>query len=864
MVVSFTGTCLWSKTNRIKLQLALLLILGFFSISLDLITATSASAAIPNDPQSKDTASWVNFSTINYGGKNFVDPVPGNQGPWIFTYDDDSSPVGSCYSTLSFASNPYANEAGTNATRYLQYQSPTEAGCIPSRNATGTITVGAPDRRLSGLPGDGNQGGGSGAAGRKTDEVVCTIGNALGWIVCPITEGLVQATITLSNILDGLLQVEPLLLTFNSNSTDPRAGTYLVWSQVRNLANLVLVFGFFAIVFSQATSLGLSSYGIKRMLPRLILVSIAINLSYYLCALLIDISNIAGGGIAGLFNAAVRVIPDYQQTTSVGDVVINILASAGLITAGVVVGGATVAAVSGAGAMVAASALFGLVWPVILAMLITTVLAFITAFLVVLFREVALVMLVIISPLAFAAWLLPNTENWFKRWRGLLTGLLIMYPLIMGIVYGSILSYNVLQSTVAVGGGQFDQVVVSIIGLLVVAMPLFSLPFLLKFAGNIGQKIGAVVNNPRKGPFDRMKKNAEERRDAIRANRGAFAAKNFNRNASGLKKAATLYGWSKRRSYTRQQQNQQWKANANIANAQVFAEQIRADQIQAQTAGKDPKFAQSIAGNAAGATGLARVQAAAMETLANEQTAAQKARQQAIDTIGRVFNGDHEAAAGWIRTRGGTSTNAADWAGLNDAQKDLITDIKNSGLTNVADSYNSALRIMAGAGYGTSSDIMRGFELMHDNGADKGSVNEASESIRSTYRSKGRGDLVERHLTTTNPTLRTTVDQFKEYGSQGAFGINWDEVKPESISRHALKIKESRDELITHLSTHTEYTRNLVAGLDNLADQRAKPGLQEALRDAWGGKVRPNGGTYSTNSESIIDELRDDYKLNNS
>ncbi|MCZ6324111.1 hypothetical protein O5165_25825, partial [Escherichia coli] len=39
---------------------------------------------------------------------------------------------------------------------------------------------------------------------------------------------------------------------------------------------------------------GLNNYSIKKMLPRLIVAAILVNLSYYICAIAVDISNILG------------------------------------------------------------------------------------------------------------------------------------------------------------------------------------------------------------------------------------------------------------------------------------------------------------------------------------------------------------------------------------------------------------------------------------------------------------------------------------------------------------------------------------------------------------------------------------------
>ena len=58
---------------------------------------------------------------------------------------------------------------------------------------------------------------------------------------------------------------------------------------------------FLAIIISQLTGFGISNYGIKKMLPRLIIAAILVNLSIYICQIAVDLSNILGYGLrAGL------------------------------------------------------------------------------------------------------------------------------------------------------------------------------------------------------------------------------------------------------------------------------------------------------------------------------------------------------------------------------------------------------------------------------------------------------------------------------------------------------------------------------------------------------------------------------------
>ena len=59
-----------------------------------------------------------------------------------------------------------------------------------------------------------------------------------------------------------------------------------------------------AIVISQITGYGISNYGIKKMLPKILVMAILINLSWYVAVIGVDISNILGKGIFNLFTSA--------------------------------------------------------------------------------------------------------------------------------------------------------------------------------------------------------------------------------------------------------------------------------------------------------------------------------------------------------------------------------------------------------------------------------------------------------------------------------------------------------------------------------------------------------------------------------
>ena len=82
----------------------------------------------------------------------------------------------------------------------------------------------------------------------------------------------------------------------------------------------------------------------------------------------------------------------------------------------------------------------------ILFVAIPVVLAVLGVLLTLMFRQAILIFLLMISPVAFALYCLPNTEKYFKKWWDLLIKTLVVYPVIvilfcmaqvMAIIFGS-------------------------------------------------------------------------------------------------------------------------------------------------------------------------------------------------------------------------------------------------------------------------------------------------------------------------------------------------------------------------------------------------------------------------------------------
>lgn len=334
---------------------------------------------------------------------------------------------------------------------------------------------------------------GTGATGSDSN---CKI-DAIGWIICPVANFMAGIVDAAYGWITDLLKVPPINIT-----TDTSNPTFAAWSIMRNFANVAFVIAFLAIVFSQMTSVGLSNYGIKRMLPRLIVAAILVNASYFICAIAVDISNILGHSFYTLLGGVKEGIPTPKNAgvAATGEGWLGLVGFA-----------------IGAGAAVAGVALLGP--SIILPALIAALLAIVTVFLVLTLRQALIILLIFISPLAFVAYLLPNTESLFKKWLGLFKTLLLMYPII-SIIFGA----SAVASTVVMKSS--PTLAVQVMGALISIIPLALTPIIMRTAGGVLNKFGGMVNNPNKGPFDRMKKGAANirKREQAAMNNKAFNA----------------------------------------------------------------------------------------------------------------------------------------------------------------------------------------------------------------------------------------------------------------------------------------------------------------------------------------------------
>lgn len=327
------------------------------------------------------------------------------------------------------------------------------------------------------------------SSGSTSGESSCEL-DGIGWIICPISKAIAESMDFLYGVVSDFFRVTPLTTTQGS--------LYQMWEVFRNAANVLFVIGFLIIIYGQISGAMLSNYTIKKLLPRLIISAILVNVSYWICAIAVDISNILGYAVADLFTNLrdVAGAPNSDAANTPTPTWVN-------VTAAVLAGG-SLAVAGGAALAIAAGTGMGMAF-LLLSALLPALFAVLVAVAILAARQALITVFVILAPLAFVAYLLPNTEEWFTRWRKTFTTMLVMFPAFSVIFGGAQLAGTVIIQNA-------PNIIVVILGMTVQIVPLFITPFLIKLSSGLMATIANITNDRGKGLFDRTKNWADTRR----------------------------------------------------------------------------------------------------------------------------------------------------------------------------------------------------------------------------------------------------------------------------------------------------------------------------------------------------------------
>lgn len=275
---------------------------------------------------------------------------------------------------------------------------------------------------------------------------------AVGWIICPITEKLSEAVDWLYGWLEKILVLNPIVMEDGSP-------VYEIWKYCLMITNMVFIVFLMVVIYSQITGFGISNYGIKKALPKLIVTAVFVNLSFLICSLAVDLSNAIGNGLTGVFTT----VREGASGTSAAGVTLGQAFRA-------VAGGGAIAI--GAGVIAFESGALWLLIPIVLGAIVSVV----TGLFVLALRHAVVVLLVMVSPLAFVACIFPNTDGWFKKWKQLFIKMMTFYPL-FAVLFGA---SNVAGFAIMASAQSWFGV---LLGIAVQIFPLFFAVSLMKMSG---------------------------------------------------------------------------------------------------------------------------------------------------------------------------------------------------------------------------------------------------------------------------------------------------------------------------------------------------------------------------------------------
>ena len=377
----------------------------------------------------------------------------------------------------------------------------------------------------------------------------------IGWFICPVSNWLADGIDYMYSALQEFLKTKPLETTNQNN------GIYLAWVIMRNISNVAFIVAFLVIIYSQLTSVGISNYGVKKMIPRLVIAAVLVNLSFTICAILLDLSNIAGYAFQDAFMGIENTIATVGENTTTwtwSEIISTALSNGALAV--------------GAGYVVSIALTTELL-PMLVPAAVLAGLTLLLILLIMAARQALIIILIIVSPLAFVCYLLPGTEKWFKKWRDLFLTMLVFFPA-FAVVFGGAQLAGILIIQNATGS---NAAIMHVLGMLVQIIPLAITPLIMKFSGGVLGKFAGIVNDKNKGWYDKTKNWAKDRREIAKNNK--LANENMRRfNPNRLRR------WADHRSRDRKKRLETSQTNAE--NSFRGTDRYKRSDLEARRANK--------------------------------------------------------------------------------------------------------------------------------------------------------------------------------------------------------------------------------------------------------------------------------------
>lgn len=288
------------------------------------------------------------------------------------------------------------------------------------------------------------------------------------WLACALLTTGAGIAQTFYSIIQSLLY-SPVAETFKSIDTP--------FKTFRLLGMALIVITGLIMIIAQATGSDLvDAYTVKKVLPKLGMALIGIALALPLLRFAVDLTNNLG--------------------FLVGDFIANVNGAnnAGIAAAGSDGVGAGLIALVGAGGAVVAGYVYGLS---IISFILIIAIGLLVGVVTLAIRQLVIVVLVLLAPLAIASYVLPGTDKLWKFWKNTLLTTLAMFPIIMLFIKSGVLMASIFGSR----GDGFSTLMAA----LVYFAPYFMIPFAFKMAGGLMGNVFGMLNDRMKGAYNGLR-----------------------------------------------------------------------------------------------------------------------------------------------------------------------------------------------------------------------------------------------------------------------------------------------------------------------------------------------------------------------
>lgn len=302
-----------------------------------------------------------------------------------------------------------------------------------------------------------------------------------GWFACGLNKAAGGITAFVYPKIQELMMTDPAIFEASTMHT--------AWSRFQIFANIILVVIIMVMIVSQITGMGISNYGIKKNLPRVVAMVLILNLSFFLCRMAIDIANIIGDGIGAVFDgltAAAKAKIDFDALAD---------GSSKTLMRAKIIGGGVITGISAFFATKTALASGQSITLLIMTALLAAIIGLLMLLTIIQLRKALIIILTVTSPVAVLLYVLPGTKKLFNQWFGLFKGLLFAYPVCALLVKGGVFASTILTAAMGVanedGSPNFFTMIIAVAASIV---PIFLIPnMIIKSAGALGAKLQGLA-----------------------------------------------------------------------------------------------------------------------------------------------------------------------------------------------------------------------------------------------------------------------------------------------------------------------------------------------------------------------------------